>query len=191
LLFFGAFLVQNGELNIGQFVASEIIIFLVINSVEKLVGSLGTCYDIITALYKIEKTFGEDDECSFLNTEVVELDSASKIYKRSYSKAIKYSLSALFITGFIVLFMPWTQSVESKGRVTTLNPEGRPQTITSRIAGRIEKWYINEGDFVKKNDTIAFISEIKDDYMDPQLISRSEQQIKAKETTLESYEQKN
>jgi len=54
----------------------------------------------------------------------------------------------------------------------------------------IEKWFINEGDFVKKNDTIAFISEIKDEYMDPQLISRSEQQIKAKETTLESYEQK-
>ena len=190
LLFFGAFLVQNGELNIGQFVASEIIIFLVINSVEKLVGSLGTCYDIITALYKIEKTFGEDDGYSFLNTDVVELDSSSKIYKRSYSKAIKYSLSAFFITGFVVLFMPWTQSVESKGRVTTLNPEGRPQTITSRIAGRVEKWFINEGDFVKKNDTIAFISEIKDEYMDPQLISRSEQQIKAKETTLESYEQK-
>jgi adhesin transport system membrane fusion protein len=80
--------------------------------------------------------------------------------------------------------MPWTQSVESKGKVTTLNPEGRPQTITSRIAGRVENWFINEGDFVKKNDTIAFISEIKDEYMDPLLISRSEQQIKAKETTL-------
>jgi multidrug resistance efflux pump len=190
LLFFGAFLVQRGDLNIGQFVASEIIIFLVINSVEKLVSSLGTCYDIITALYKIEKIFGEKEEYSFLNSDVVELEGVSNIYKRSYSKAIKYSLSAFFITGFIVLFMPWTQSVESKGKVTTLNPEGRPQTITSRIAGRVENWFISEGDFVKKNDTIAFISEIKDEYMDPLLISRSEQQIKAKETTLESYEKK-
>jgi membrane fusion protein, adhesin transport system len=190
LLFFGAFLVQNGDLNIGQFVASEIIIFLVINSVEKLVGSLGTCYDIITALYKIEKTFGENEDHSFLNTNVGELKSTLNIYKKPYSKAIKYSLGAFFITGFIVLFMPWTQSVESFGKVTTLNPEGRPQTITSRIAGRVENWFINEGDFVRKNDTIAFISEIKDEYMDPMLISRSEQQIKAKETTLESYEQK-
>jgi membrane fusion protein, adhesin transport system len=189
-LFFGAFLVQNGDLNIGQFVASEIIIFLVINSVEKLVGSLGTCYDIITALYKIEKTFGENEDHSFLNTNVGELKSTLNIYKKPYSKAIKYSLGAFFITGFIVLFMPWTQSVESFGKVTTLNPEGRPQTITSRIAGRVENWFINEGDFVRKNDTIAFISEIKDEYMDPMLISRSEQQIKAKETTLESYEQK-
>jgi len=59
--------VQKGDLNIGQFVASEIIIFLVINSVEKLVSSLGTCYDIITALYKIEKIFGKKEEYSFLN----------------------------------------------------------------------------------------------------------------------------
>jgi len=72
----------------------------------------------------------------FLNTEITELHSTSKIYKKSYSKAIKYSVSAIFIAGFVILFMPWTQSVESKGRVTTLNPEGRPQTITSRIAGR-------------------------------------------------------
>jgi ABC-type bacteriocin/lantibiotic exporter with double-glycine peptidase domain len=70
LLFFGAFLVQRGDLNIGQFVASEIIIFLVINSVEKLVSSLSTCYDIITALYKIEKIFGEKEEFSFLNTQM-------------------------------------------------------------------------------------------------------------------------
>ena len=190
LLFFGAYLVQVGELNIGQFIASEIIILLVINSVEKLVSSLSTCYDIITALYKIESVFGENEEFSFLNPEAKELKSVSNIYNRPYSKAIKYSVYCFFITGFIILFMPWTQNVESTGKVSTLNPENRPQTITTRIAGRIEKWYINEGDFVKKNDTIAFISEIKDEYIDPQLIQRSEKIIKAKETTLESYEQK-
>ncbi len=190
LLFFGAYLVQIGELNIGQFIASEIIILLVINSVEKLVSSLGTCYDIITALYKIESVFGENKEYSFLNSEANDLRSVANIYNRRYSKAIKYSVYTFFFVGFILLLMPWTQNVESTGKVSTLNPENRPQTITTRIAGRIEKWYINEGDFVKKNDTIAFISEIKDEYIDPQLIQRSEKIIKAKETTLESYEQK-
>jgi multidrug resistance efflux pump len=190
LLFFGAYLVQIGELNIGQFIASEIIILLVINSVEKLVSSLSTCYDIITALYKIESIFGEKDEYSFLNSEANDLRSVANIYNRPYSKAIKYSIYTFFFVGFILLLMPWTQNVESTGKVSTLNPENRPQTITTRIAGRIEKWYINEGDFVKKNDTIAFISEIKDEYIDPQLIQRSEKIIKAKETTLESYEQK-
>lgn len=190
VLFFGAYLVQIGELNIGQFIASEIIIFLVINSVEKLVGSLSTCYDIITSLYKVESIFGDHQEYSFIKEESVELKSLSNIYVRKYSKAIKYMLLSIGISGVIILLMPWTQNVESYGKVTTLNPEGRPQTITSRIGGRIEKWFINEGQFVKKNDTIAFISEIKDEYIDPQLINRSEQQIKAKETTLESYEQK-
>lgn len=190
VLFFGAYLVQIGELNIGQFIASEIIIFLVINSVEKLVSSLGTCYDIITSLYKVESIFGDTEEYSFVKDEFTELKSVSNIYVRKYSKAIKYLLFALGVSGVIILLMPWTQNVESYGKVTTLNPENRPQTITSRIGGRIEKWFINEGQFVKKNDTIAFISEIKDEYIDPQLINRSEQQIKAKETTLESYESK-
>ncbi|MDX2173372.1 MAG: HlyD family efflux transporter periplasmic adaptor subunit [Bacteroidota bacterium] len=190
LLFLGAFLVQKGELNIGQFIASEIIIFLVINSVEKLVGSLNTFYDIVTALYKIEGLFGEKKELSFINGETAHLKSLSNIYSRPYSKTIKYSLLAIFLTGLVILFMPWTQNITSTGKVTTLNPENRPQTITSRIGGRIEKWFIKEGDFVKKNDTIAFISEIKDEYIDPQLIQRSEKIIKAKETTLESYEDK-
>lgn len=190
LLFFGAYLVQIGQLNIGQFITSEIIIILVINSVEKLVRSLSTSYDVITALYKIESIFGENENYSFLNSEAEDLKSVNNIFNRPYSKAIKYSIYAFFFIGFIILLMPWTQNIESKGKVSTLNPSNRPQNITTRISGRIEKWYINEGDFVKKNDTIAFISEIKDEYIDPQLIERSEKIIKAKETTLESYEQK-
>ena len=86
--------------------------------------------------------------------------------------------------------MPWTQTVEMSGKVSVINPENKPQNITSRIAGRIEKWYINDGDVLKKNDTIAFISEIKDDYVDPKLIERSESQILSKETSMQSYEQK-
>jgi len=190
LLFFGAYLVQSGELNVGQFVASEIIIFLVINSVEKLVGSLNIWYDIVTALYKIEGIFGDQTEFSLLSVTNKNLASTKNIYSKHYSKVIKYVLFAMFLTGFVILLMPWTQTVDSNGKVTTLNPENRPQTITSRIAGRVEKWYIHEGDFVHKNDTIAFISEIKDEYVDPQLISRSESIIKAKETTIKSYEDK-
>lgn len=190
LLFIGAFLVQQGQLNIGQFIASELIIFLVINSVEKLVKSMGTFYDMITGIYKIENIFGGNKEVSLLNTEARDLPSLVDLYYHPYSKRLRKLLIALLITGIIILFMPWTQNVQSKGKITTLNPANRPQTITSRIAGRIEKWYIREGDFVKKNDTIAYISEIKDEYVDPLLISRSEQQVKAKETTLDSYQNK-
>ncbi len=53
LLFIGGFLVMEQLMNIGQFVAAEIIILLVINSVEKLVLTLETIYDVFTALEKI------------------------------------------------------------------------------------------------------------------------------------------
>jgi Fe2+ or Zn2+ uptake regulation protein len=40
-------------MNIGQFVAAEIIILLVINSVEKIVIGLETLYDVLTSVEKI------------------------------------------------------------------------------------------------------------------------------------------
>lgn len=53
LLIIGGLLVINQQMNIGQFVASEIIIILVLASVEKLILSMETIYDVLTAIEKI------------------------------------------------------------------------------------------------------------------------------------------
>jgi ABC-type bacteriocin/lantibiotic exporter with double-glycine peptidase domain len=53
LLLIGGYLVLNQQMNIGQFVAAEIIILLVIGSVEKIVVGLETLYDVLTAVEKI------------------------------------------------------------------------------------------------------------------------------------------
>ena len=53
LLLIGSILVMEQQMNIGQFVASEIIILLVINSVEKLILNFETAYDLLTSLEKI------------------------------------------------------------------------------------------------------------------------------------------
>ncbi len=53
LLLIGGYLVLSQEMNIGQFVAAEIIILLVINSVEKIILGLETFYDVLTATEKI------------------------------------------------------------------------------------------------------------------------------------------
>jgi ABC-type bacteriocin/lantibiotic exporter with double-glycine peptidase domain len=53
LLILGGMLVFQQEMNIGQFVAAEIIILLVINSVEKLILSMETIYDVLTGLEKV------------------------------------------------------------------------------------------------------------------------------------------
>ncbi|PHR93521.1 MAG: biotin attachment protein [Leeuwenhoekiella sp.] len=90
----------------------------------------------------------------------------------------------------IVLFLPWTQTIQAVGYVTTLTPEQRPQTIQSPIPGRIEKWYVREGDSVAKGDTILFISEVKNEYFDPLLVERTEQQVRAKSNSVISYSEK-
>ncbi len=91
---------------------------------------------------------------------------------------------------FIMLFVPWTQNIRSKGYVTALRPDQRPQTIHSVIAGRIEKWYVAEGSFVNKGDTILQISEVKDEYFDSLLLPRTQLQVNAKNLSALSYKGK-
>ncbi|MCW3114878.1 MAG: HlyB/MsbA family transporter [Segetibacter sp.] len=53
MLIVGTLLLVNQQLNIGQFIASEIVILLVINSVEKLIINLESVYDTLTSVEKI------------------------------------------------------------------------------------------------------------------------------------------
>ncbi|MEN9928960.1 MAG: hypothetical protein RLZZ231_881, partial [Bacteroidota bacterium] len=53
LLLIGGYLVLNQKMNIGQFVAAEIIILLVISSVEKIIVGLESLYDVLTSVEKI------------------------------------------------------------------------------------------------------------------------------------------
>lgn len=109
------------------------------------------------------------------------------IESTKYNSIIKRVIYASIILFILIVLLPWTQNIRSMGNVTALKPEQRPQTIHNVIPGRIEKWYVKEGDFVKKGDTIIFISEVKDEYFDTLLIDRTGQQIKAKELTVVSY----
>ena len=99
-------------------------------------------------------------------------------------------LGIFFALALIFMFIPWTQNIRARGNVTTLKPDQRPQTIHSVIGGRIERWFVQEGDFVEKGDTILFISEVKDDYFDPNLLGRTQEQLKAKEMSVGSYMEK-
>lgn len=86
LLVIGGLLVLNQQMNIGQFVAAEIIILLVIGSVEKLITGLESFYDVLTSLEKIGQMVDMDME-SQTGTEPFEnLDTATiHLDKVSYS----------------------------------------------------------------------------------------------------------
>ena len=96
----------------------------------------------------------------------------------------------IFIIIIVFLFLPWTQSVQSKGKVTSFGTNERPQEIQSVIAGKLVKWHINEGDFVQSGDTIAVITEIKGEYLNPELLQQTDIQLKAKENSILSYSSK-
>ena len=106
------------------------------------------------------------------------------------SRTLAMFLVSLLLILIIVLFLPWQQNIRGVGQLTALNPANRPQTIETVIAGRIQKWFVREGDLVKKGDTIVSITEVKEKYFDPQLLSRLSQQIVAKESSISSKNKK-
>ncbi len=55
MLIVGSLLLVNQQLNIGQFIAAEIVILMVINSIEKVIGNLDTVYDVLTSVEKLGK----------------------------------------------------------------------------------------------------------------------------------------
>jgi multidrug resistance efflux pump len=116
--------------------------------------------------------------------------NSQKVFHRVHFMTIDRFLIVFAVILIVILFLPWTQIVSGNGMVTTLTPDQRPQTIQSPIPGRIEKWYVKEGEFVNKGDTILHISEIKNEYFDPQLVERTGQQIEAKSMSVRSYEEK-
>ena len=124
------------------------------------------------------------------NEEMANLTSLKKVQIGGWHIGFRNLLLVLLGTFFFFMFLPWTQNVNAEGKLTTLRPEQRPQTIHATIAGRVEAWYVTEGQSVRKGDTIVHISEVKSDYFDPQLVERVGNQVNAKEGAIESYQGK-
>lgn len=121
---------------------------------------------------------------------LTDFDSYHLLRKSGFKSVTLWLLAALLLAALLSLFLPWTQNVNAKGYVTTRSPEQRPQAIQSVIAGRLEKWFVQEGDFVNKGDTIVHISEVKSEYFDPALLERTSEQIAAKSQSIDAYREK-
>ena len=101
--------------------------------------------------------------------------SFNSVYRVGVKSSVRYWVLGIFAALFIILFLPWTQNIRTKGSITTLNQEDRPQQLNSIIPGRIVKWYVNEGDFVTNNQLIA---EVESGEFYQELRSRYEGKIK-------------
>ena len=124
------------------------------------------------------------------NFENDKYSTLSRVEAKRTKKLLLRLLKWTFFLLFIVMMLPWSQNVRSYGNVTTLRPEQRPQTIHTFIDGRIEKWFVREGEIIQKGDTIAIIAEIKDNYLDDQLLERTQNQVELKRQSVEAYGKK-
>lgn len=118
------------------------------------------------------------------------LASYKKIYRVDKQSSVKRWLISILIICGVVMFLPWTQNIKAKGSITTLRQEERPQELNTVLSGSIVKWYVKEGDYVKKGDTILQLGEVKVDYFDPELLDKTKQQLEAKKQSATGYEGK-
>lgn len=116
------------------------------------------------------------------SVERIDLPTGQKMFRRW----------VLVVTAICIglLFLPWVQNFRAKGTVTAFDPASRPQTIQATIPGRITSWYVFEGDTVASGDTIARLAEIKPEYLDPELVNRTDATRDAKRSAAGGYLEK-
>ncbi|MBC7913501.1 MAG: HlyD family efflux transporter periplasmic adaptor subunit, partial [Pyrinomonadaceae bacterium] len=121
---------------------------------------------------------------------LIGFESFNKVITKSPARRIKrtFFIGLLILTA--LMFLPWTQNIQSAGTVSTLQPNQRPQQINTIIAGKILKWHIRDGQIVNKGDTILELTEVKEEYLDSSLLDRVDDQIQAKGASVQYYRQK-
>jgi multidrug efflux pump subunit AcrA (membrane-fusion protein) len=118
------------------------------------------------------------------------IKSYTHIYQYNKNSKVKLWFFICVLVFIIFLFLPWTQNIRAKGTVTTLYQDQRPQQVNTIIGGRVMKWHVKEGDYVKAGDTLIQLTEVKTDYLDPELLQRTKEQLAGKELSVEYYKSK-
>lgn len=130
LLIIGGFLVLNQQMNIGQFVAAEIIILLVISSVEKLILGLEPFYDVLTSMEKLAQVVDRKLE-SQDGDELSNNDKDFKVELEDVSYSVPDRMSPLLSNISL--------EIHPKDRIMIYGPNGSGKsTLLKLIAGIIE-----------------------------------------------------
>jgi multidrug resistance efflux pump len=130
------------------------------------------------------------DPNSKLNVTLAPLGAARLLNTADRHTEFARILLVILIVAIAALFLPWQQNVQGKGVVTALRPEDRPQVVPSIIAGRIERWHVAEGQYVKAGAPIVEISEVKESYLDPQTLMRYREMLAAKKVSVSAKRSK-
>ena len=155
LLIIGGMLVINQRMNIGQFVAAEIIIILVLNSIDKLFASLETIYDILTALEKIGTVV--DLPLDSVQKQEILFEEA---FRESGIEVVVKNLSYQFPTDEEPILKNINVSVLSEQHLCISGFNGSGKSMLLRLIGALYQDYdgtILYNNVTQKNINLAFL----------------------------------
>ncbi|OYQ33141.1 ABC transporter ATP-binding protein/permease [Flavobacterium cyanobacteriorum] len=146
LLSIGGYLVLSQKMNIGQFVAAEIIILLVINSVEKIILGLETLYDVLTSIEKI----GEVTDMALEQASASDIGKFDQVTLEADNVSYRFPDSDKDVLENITLKIHQGEKIFVSGR----NGSGKT-TLVRVLAGLLQPagggLYINDGSYSKIN----------------------------------------
>lgn len=175
LLGLGGWLVMKGELTLGQLVAAELVVGSVGASFVKLGKMFESAYDLLASLDKLGGLIdlpkrAIDHTSSEREVSIGQRPASALAMAGSIDRVRRgtFWLEVIAVlTGVLLLFSPWQQSVTGDGRVIAYAPLDRQQSVEAPLMGRVVKWHVQEGSEVKEGDVIAEISD-----NDPEILDR-------------------
>ncbi|MBO1254496.1 HlyD family efflux transporter periplasmic adaptor subunit [Alteromonas sp. 5E99-2] len=99
-------------------------------------------------------------------------------------RVVTFIILGLIVVSVAMLHLtPWVQTAQGFGIVSTVSPEDRRQAISALVSGQIEKWHVQEGQFVNKGDPIVTLRD-----QDSELIARLHAELISKQQEMQAAE---
>jgi RND family efflux transporter MFP subunit len=71
----------------------------------------------------------------------------------------------IVISALILVLVPWVQTANGNGQVVALNPDDRQQQVTALVSGRVDRWFVQDGQHVEQGDPIVRVVDLDPDFL--------------------------
>lgn len=111
-----------------------------------------------------------------------QLHDVKNIAINKYVPSVNHVLLLILIIFCLSLLLPWIQTSSGNGTISTINPEDRLQPVVATINGRISKWFVHDGSFVKEGDPLVELSDL-----DPLNMERIDSDIAINKSKIDTF----